>query len=300
MATSTHDRDGRREPVEAARCQRADARGEEAGEAEHEEGHDARRVAQREAGGGVVGEPLEHARRTALGSSYGQAPTPTTVPTTTSSSEVRPVPPADDARQRTRRATGTAKLATITRRVVEVRRRLVDREARAGRSRRRTSCRARGACRSGSDFDATVRRVSVSWRTGRPYVPCVRSPTIHHNDTPTDERPRCARAARSACAAASRPRQRLDDEPERGRDARRTRSDDALTLPMVRITSANSAGSRHPPSPHRADREPDEPREPGPREQEHRDPRRERELVRREHVDERAGERAAHAASRAS
>ncbi len=54
--------DGRRgDPIAAAWRERAHARGEEAGETEHDDGNDARRIAQCQSGGGVVGEPLEHA-----------------------------------------------------------------------------------------------------------------------------------------------------------------------------------------------------------------------------------------------
>ena len=51
-------------------------------------------------------------------------------------------------------------------------------------------------------------------------------------------------------------------------------------------------GVAPPTAPHRAHGEPDQPGQTGPREQQHRDARGERQLVRREHVDERAADRA--------
>ena len=84
---------------------------------------------------------------------------------------------------------------------------------------------------------------------------------------------------------------RVDDEPERGTDAheqQRARVDAADGQDHQR-----EQGRIAPAAPaHRAHREPDEPRQPGPRQEQHRDPGRERELVRREHVDERARDRA--------
>ncbi len=97
----------------------------------------------------------------------------------------------------------------------------------------------------GSESAATVRSVSVSCNTGRPYVPCVRRPTIHHTDTPIEST--AIRApARSASRNASLPRHASRSSHSAG-PMHTNDNELAFTLPMVRMTRANSAGSRQPP-----------------------------------------------------
>ena len=186
-----------------------------------------------------------------LGSSYGQAPTPTTVPTTTSSGEVAPGdasgrrPPAHKREHRHREARDDHGVA------VEVGRRLVDRVPEpvvpveepvaepaqhvVGIGRRRD----------------TVRRFSVSWSTGRPYAPCEPEaddpPQRHPDGRAAPMRP----AAAQRRAAAARPRQSLEDEPQRGCDARRAASDDALTPPTARSDEREERGIAPSARPHR-------------------------------------------------
>ena len=183
--------------------------------------------------------------------------------------------------------TGMAKLATCTPTLLAYADGLVDRVARAGPCRRRTSCRCRGAGRSGSSRRPPSARVSVSWRIGSPYVPWMRRPTIHQSDTPRVR------------TAMRRGRAQHRDRTRRARDTRRRRArarGRCTTKSSERRVDA-ADGQDHereqrrvapPAAPHRAHRQPDQPRQPGPREEQHRDPGGERELVRREHVDERA------------
>ncbi len=57
----------------------------------------------------------------------------------------------------------------------------------------------------GVDVSATVRTVSLYFKTSRPYVPCIRNPDIHHNDVnkvsaPVRSATPIARRALTSCA----------------------------------------------------------------------------------------------------
>ncbi len=77
-------------------------------------------------------------------------------------------------------------------------------------------------------------------------MPCVRKPMIHHSDTP-----RLSSAIRATARTVARAASALlnADMSSHSAGAMSTNtSDDALTLPTTRLTSANSAGARQPPS----------------------------------------------------
>ncbi len=97
---------------------------------------------------------------------------------------------------------------------------------------------------TGLELAATVRTDSVSCRTGRPYWPWTRRATIHQRHTPTVSTAMRA-VARTTATNASRPRVASTTNQSAGPMPTNS-SELALTEPIVRTTSANSAGSRQP------------------------------------------------------